>query len=960
MTSPTQEFFKRVLPWDAIADGGYCNLHWRSNRVGKNGKHFWGGKPTRTPEEMEREVNRAIASGRATDMYLCMSAQSKAETKTAANGRNFEVAYRSTATVVALSAFFIDIDVKPGAYATTKEALTALKQFMLDTGMPSPTAVVASGSGGVHVHWGTDSAFTREEWQPLANALARAIQEKGLHADTQCTVDSARILRVPGTLNHKSATPAAVKLLMLGDVVPAEAIAKALAPFRTAGTPNPGVSLPPKAGGAPDVNSELGAGVERRLIPLAEVANGCPFVKRTVETGGTGNDNALRMQTALLACFTTGGLADALAMTANRGTCPPEETKELYARVEVQKTSRNFGWPKCEKIASSGAPECVTCPLRTLGKSPLNFALTAAPVVTGNATLPPGYMRGADGLVYLHVVDPSGQATTQLVLPYPIDDPWLQDNPWVLHFTTVTTRGRRAKVEAPLDGITTRDGLAKSFSKQGLVLREQHLKFTREFLVAFIQQLQQQKDAVVSSSPFGWAVNHGKIEGFTYAGKVWMAQGERPAAAPDPIMQFQYTPKGDVAPWVAAARIITDQRRPALDAILAASFGAPLVRFTGQSGLMMNTYSPESGIGKTTTMRVAQAVWSDPIKSMQALNDTTNSVLKKIGEIRSLPLFWDELKTEYETQRFVTMSFQLTQGKEKSRLNSSSEFRDVGTWQTMLVSASNDSILDAVQRITKTTTAGIYRTFEYVVPPGVAGQIESGVVSRAVGALNDNYGHAGLAYAQFLGREHGRIASEVATLQDKLTKVTKAGNDERFWIAAVTVVMAGARYANVLGLTDIDERGLRDHLLDTLSKMRGEITNAPSDMKNQVSVTTILGQFLNAMRARHTLRTSKIHIGGGRPPRNSITVIGDGSKLDGIYVQHGRDDGLIRISSTYLSRWLDDHNYSRHALTKALKDEFGMKFVNGKLGSGTEYVCAMEYLLELDTNEPRLKNLIED
>jgi hypothetical protein len=38
----------------------------------------------------------------------------------------------------------------------------------------------------------------------LADALSAATQKHGLITDTQCTVDSARIVRVPGTKNQKS------------------------------------------------------------------------------------------------------------------------------------------------------------------------------------------------------------------------------------------------------------------------------------------------------------------------------------------------------------------------------------------------------------------------------------------------------------------------------------------------------------------------------------------------------------------------------------------------------------------------------------------------------------------------------------------------------------------------------------------------------------------------------------
>jgi hypothetical protein len=45
-------------------------------------------------------------------------------------------------------------------------------------------------------------------------------------------------------------------------------------------------------------------------------------------------------------------------------------------------------------------------------------------------------------------------------------------------------------------------------------------------------------------------------------------------------------------------------------------------------------------------MAVAQAVWGNPQTATQQLDDTQNSVLKKIGTLQALPLFWDELKTD--------------------------------------------------------------------------------------------------------------------------------------------------------------------------------------------------------------------------------------------------------------------------------------------------------------------------
>jgi hypothetical protein len=70
------------------------------------------------------------------------------------------------------------------------------------------------------------------------------------------------------------------------------------------------------------------------------------------------------------------------------------------------------------------------------------------------------------------------------------------------------------------------------------------------------------------------------------------------------------------------------------------------------------------------------------------------------------------------------------------------------------------------------------------------------------------------------------------------------------------------------------------------------------------NVSNVLAQFLNAMRARHTIRTNVIHTKAGKPMKDAVKVISDATKLDTIYVHVGVDDKMLRMSSTYLSQWL--------------------------------------------------------
>lgn len=953
------DFLKAILPWDGMAFG---NLHWTTSNLRDDGKPFWGSRAGLTPEDLMSSLRWAARQDTTRDIYFCTSSQAVADEKTAKTGRKYHYAVRSQRNAVALRSLFVDIDVKEGAYASTDEAIASLVKFMADVGLPEPTFAVASGSGGLHVYWAFAKALPLAEWQPLANALAAAVREHGLHADTQCTIDSARILRVPGTTNWKGGQQRPVELLMAGAPVDLEVIKAALAPFAGKATPSVTGALLPRGPGGD--NAELAAGLVREVvpIPIEDVAKQCGFIRNALTDGGATYPNPLWMQTVFLSTFTVEGADAAHRMSKGHRSYTFEETQAEYERQITKRETRDLGWTSCDKIEANGCTACAVCAHKGKGKSPLHFATPERP--KPKDALPDGYVRGPKGEICKLVIDDTGATMPVVICHYPLSDAWLQDNPWALHCTTITTTGRKTKVELPLENIATKDALVKAFAKYGLMFSETRVKHLREFLVSWIQQLQQQKDAVVSSSPFGWSVDRGKVQGFTYAGKVWMENGaERLAAMPDNVTQIVYSPRGEIKPWLDAARVITDQNRPDLQIPLAISFGAPLMRFTGEEGALVHLYSPESGIGKSTAMKAAQAVWGHSKRAMQSLTDTKNSVVNKMGVLKALPLFWDEMKTDAETKKFGELVFQITQGTESARLRADITQRERGEWQTLLASASNASVLDTITAGNRGgTNAGIFRVMELkVIPPAVKLQPDNNV-SRMFNELQENYGHAGLAYARFIGSEHKRIASEVATLHDALSRELGAEQDERFWFASIAVMLAGAAYAKDLGLVEFDLLALKARLVRVLNNMRREIKHGTNyDLTKAESIVSVIGNFLADTRTRHTIVTNRINVARGKPPKGQYVIENDLSKLEAVYVQRGREDNLVRISSTYFSKWCHDQGYSRHTLLKTLRENYGVKEItNGILGSGTDRSTGVsQYLIEINLDDPAFAGLVE-
>lgn len=957
MLEHARQFLNRVMP-PIEGQAAYLNIHWSA--IGTEGKRFWDGRACSSVDDAIKSINWAMKLG-GKDIYVCMSLQARTEIKTSAKGNSYNKALRFADDAVALRSLFIDVDVKEEAYPDTASALRAFQGFITSVGMPHPSAVVGSGSGGFHAHWALDEVLTRDQWQVLANALAAATVQHGLITDTQCTVDSARILRIPETLNLKSDQPKPVTLMSLSDEVSTAKVREVLEPYKL-GPHQVAANMVTKPGPKIAANDELGANMPVSNIPeirIEDVAKSCGFIARTLGTGGKDNAQPVWFLTGTLATFVEDG-QDALHLMSNgHAGYDMRATDELYNRLATKGKERDIGWPKCAKIASYGCTECASCPLLVQGKSPLNFATPASPVAAVDATLPERFLRGVDGIISIRSVQDDGTMLAIPICHYPIYSGWLSNNPWTFHFMTRTGSGRKVEMDIPTEVIFGREGINKYLGSKGFFCSDPQYKILKDFFVAWLQKLQNAKDSVISAAPFGWSVVDGTIEGFSYSGRVWMHGNDRPAANPNPQLVYQYSPKGDLQIWRDLAKVIYSQNRPGLDAILSVAFAGPLVRFTGFSGLILNSYSSKSGIGKTTAMKVSQAVWANPTLAMQGLNDTANSVLSKMGQIRSLPAYWDEIKSPEQIKRFCGIVFDLTGGREKTRLNADSTLKQSGTWQTILVSASNDSLVDHMGREVGSTTAGIHRIFEYIVPKSdVEAGPEVGVIQRLLGKLDDNYGQPGLVYSKFLGANWKRVEAEVAALQDELYTEVKVKQEERMWIASMTVVIKGAEYANELGLTDINIQQLRAFLMDVLEKMRSEVGESTSDLSNDMSMSSILAEFLSSTRARNTLVTNRIWVSKGRPTKGAIQILSNVAQLGEIMVQIGREDGLMRIRSTALTKWMGERNYSRHTFVKRLHEEFGLQKVNGKIGGGTELSCAVEHLFELDMNHPKLSTFI--
>lgn len=112
---------------------------------------------------------------------------------------------RSGGNVLALGGYWIDVEgsEEKGGYAGADAVGRAVAAFVKKTGL-GPNFIVATGSGGMHLHYTLSEPVTVEQWKPGAEALVRLAAGAGFRIDAQCTTDAARIMRAPGSIHQKT------------------------------------------------------------------------------------------------------------------------------------------------------------------------------------------------------------------------------------------------------------------------------------------------------------------------------------------------------------------------------------------------------------------------------------------------------------------------------------------------------------------------------------------------------------------------------------------------------------------------------------------------------------------------------------------------------------------------------------------------------------------------------------
>jgi hypothetical protein len=385
-------FMANVVAWPGGRDPGYVNLHYSMPNLRDPSKGLLKGMGWPFTD-ITKFVERAAwvnTTAQFKDVWFCTSLQSTFGHNTKGKPK----AIRLAANALKQKSIWIDCDVKAGDpkhYATEEDALKAILLFAKTVGLPTPSAIVRSG-GGLHIYWISKEALSPAEWLPYASGLKQLLLANNVLCDSALTTDIARLLRVPGTLNHKPeyVPPREVTLaplpLVMYDFAKLDFLKQFAAPMAQPAAAQHSIfadGVTAASFGKPNpffahLMSEPGldAGIDKagdKLLDPRPIFKDCGFYRDAFAKGGKDHKQDLWMYAILGTTFMENGRAYAHEISKEHTTYTPAETDALYDRKVAERRDRGLGYPQCSTIQGAGGKSCATCPHLKNGKSPLNL-----------------------------------------------------------------------------------------------------------------------------------------------------------------------------------------------------------------------------------------------------------------------------------------------------------------------------------------------------------------------------------------------------------------------------------------------------------------------------------------------------------------------------------------------------------------------------------------------------------
>ena len=510
------------------------------------------------------------------------------------------------------------------------------------------------------------------------------------------------------------------------------------------------------------------------------------------------------------------------------------------------------------------------------------------------------------------------------------------------------------RLHTPCDGIREftvsnkivmkREELGGVLAARGVVCPSKQFTMVIDYVIASINSMQNRGKAEQMRMQFGWADNDSK---FIIGDREISTDGtfhSPPSSVTKKISEWM-VPTGSLEKW---KEVFNLYGRPGLEpnafAALSA-FGSPLLKFLGQSGVIINLINSRSGTGKTTSLHMCNSVYGHPKLLCAVKADTLNAKVMRLGIMNNLPFAVDEL-TNMSAVDFSELAYCMSQGRGKDRLKqSTNEMRiNLTSWACVSPCSSNASFYEKMAMGKRSPDGEMMRLIEYKVDYSDA--IDPALAKNMFDhQLMENYGHAGDIYATWLVNNLEEAKSILLATQAKIDRELKLTQRERIWSAALAANITGGRIAKRLGLIDWDMKAIYLWATNMLTDMRVDVAPPMSD------VSAVISEFLNRHMQNYVVVKNEVDGRSGFEPMPTQEPKGE------LMIRQEPDTNKMFIAIKPFKEDCVKYQINYKETVKELKSKgIMLKMENKRLSKGMQVVTGAVYCMTLDMSHPEFSS----
>lgn len=859
----------------------------------------------------------------------------------------FSETKRQQSNVEQLRCLFLDIDygvhhAKPARYEDAKETLNALKEFCKTVGLPRPYLV--NSGGGIHAYWPFVEPVDKDTWQPLALRLKELCIDHRLFIDTAVPADSARILRVPGTQNHKLEEARDVQILYMGTEPGTAEFYKELL-----GEPTT-LKRPHFNRGEMDevTRSILGNYVSKfkTILEKTVKGKGCAQIRYIYENQDKMSEPLWRAGLSITKYCEDADKFSYL-ISQRHPDYTPENTQKKLDLIK--------GPYHCTTIRELMADEdraqiCKDCMHWGKFKSPITLGREVAEATEEDLVVhskpegseedteftytipkaPKPYFMAKNGGVFKKIKKDDEEFEicvyhNDIYVSRRLNDKESGDCIVIrLHLPKDGVR----EFTIPMSVVSTNDEFRKQLYSRGVVV--QKVDELKNYILESVKEMQFNSVAQTAHRQFGWTNDN--CDTFIIGDKEIRADAieYNPPTAVTGHLFSAFEKKGSLEEWKAAMAFYN---RPGMELhqfIIGLSFGSIFTKFTAVNAALLHVFSPDSGLGKTTALYAAASIWGDPAKLTLKESDTNNSKMNRAEIMNNLIMLYDEL-TNSSPIDLSNLVYQLTSGSQRNRLAPSANQERIRgeLWKLMAISTGNTSVVEKMMAFKAVPKGELMRVLEVraLKVPGLTKEETDRLSLQLIG----NYGHAAIPFLQHVINNIASVRAQHKEVQRRMDARLGLTYQERFYSVMVANAFTGLMISNQLGLTDFDLKKIRlwlEGIMSSAMSRAGSLQLDPEQILNNFWAEN----WNNTLRikASQDLRTNPAS------EDNDKFTVADATPRGGLVLRYEYDVKKLFIMTAPLRDWCVKRQVSYEGLMDELKiGRTKARMVKKRMGKGT-------------------------